>query len=171
MAQFPLANCHICNNHLKSTEGGILVAEIVSNYLKPAIEKYGSIMGVLQSPESNFANAITSQYFRQFPKIYLDKPNDASWIKYMQEKEKLIKDPDYRLEAVMKTSPEEELFLLSHDNCIPGDYYLLNFYIKLNDINTPRKALELTRQLGERGQFNFNGWMEILDDLFPRKET
>ena len=167
---FPKSPCYICKEQIADLRGSFIGSHDYADYLR-YLSKKNSLDELIKNEKAIFVNAVTSQYFEQFHD-YFKTPQKADFMAlsdYIDGLRINAKAHKYRLEKVLEKAPEGKfLFLLTHEECHPEE--IENFYcIDLIRINTTEKAIEWTLHLGEKTWLNYQGWLQILEDLFGRK--
>ncbi|MEM4605888.1 MAG: hypothetical protein QW103_02555, partial [Candidatus Pacearchaeota archaeon] len=136
-----------------------------STFLYPYSKNFSSLKELINSEKKDFVNVIVSQYIKQFANLFKNRFVESLEDIFNDNEIKKDKLEEYRLKKVLEGSFDKNLFLLGHYDCIGN----LGYYrIDLKRIDTPRKALEWTIIMGENNWFNFNGWKQILVDLYGR---
>ena len=170
---FPKSPCYICKDPIADLRSSFIGADAYVNYLKYLSQK-NTLEELIKNKKANFINQITFQYFQQFPEIAKNQYQEGGINLGEHMRDKLIdmKAHKYRLEKVLEKAPQDKfLFILAHEECHQPESEVQPYYIDLTRINTAEKAIEWTIHLGEKTWLNYQGWLQILEDLFGRKNT
>ncbi|MFH1592941.1 MAG: hypothetical protein ABIB47_06260 [Candidatus Woesearchaeota archaeon] len=155
--------CHVCNEQLEY-DGQISLDRF---YLRALglVERVGGY-NRLGADGKQFVDAVTWQYYRQFPQEYgrryegivsIGAVLQDSQIDRMANKHRLLK---------ITESPitEKYLGLLVHRACFDGNGC---HNVDLSRIKTAEQALDWLFHLGEKAWFHPLGFIMILEELFP----
>jgi len=121
---------------------------------------------MIKGNEVAFINGLTAEYFDQFQDIFRTQRREGTAKDYMDDIWIDAGAPCYRLKKVLEKRPREWLSIIAHDECMPKDVGQPQYYIELERIKTPEKALAWSFQLKRKRSFNPKGWLCTLEGLF-----
>lgn len=151
--------CHVCLERLD--EDSILtLGSLVWNVRSLVRDANG--YSNLSEGNRKITDAITREYYRQFPEVYKSSPLMAQFEPF--DPIDLPKDRFKQIDG--NPIIDKYVGLLSHQGCFYEEG--LKSSIPLSRLNKATKALDWMFHMKEKPWFNPYGFIVLMEDLFPR---
>jgi len=147
---FEPLECNVCIREI-TIDGGIFIGDFARELLalKHKAERQGDPLSIYSNP---FVNEVAYQYFLQFPSRFREQRNPDSELL------------QYRLEKVLADSPDEFLFFIAHNECLPHQVW--EHHIPVRDIDSSEKIEYWYNSLKKKKWFSQEAWQNMMAENF-----